>query len=256
MLSVAIIGAGMGGLTAAAALLRVGIQALVYEQAGGFTRIGAGIQILPNSMKVLRRIGVEERLRRFAFAPKSHLNRVWDTGEVLIELAMPETRFDAPYLCMHRGDLHEALVSVLPAGSIELGKKLIGLEQRGSPVEMLFADGTRETADAVIGADGLHSVVREILFGPGRSFQALRRAPKAADLSHSGNFECRHLVERAERGESRLALRLRCLDGTARATGAGRVSAGSIPLSAAAGERVRACPEVLEGVRGIPGRSS
>ena len=63
----------------------------VYEQASRFARIGAGIQMMPNSMKVLRGIGVEERLRRIAFAPYSHLNRVWDTGEVTIELPMPES---------------------------------------------------------------------------------------------------------------------------------------------------------------------
>ena len=79
---------------------------------------------------------------------------------------MPESRYGAPYLCMHRGDLHEALVSVVPAEIIHLGKKLVGLEQGGRRVTLAFADGTRAEADAVIGADGVHSVVREILLGP------------------------------------------------------------------------------------------
>jgi salicylate hydroxylase/6-hydroxynicotinate 3-monooxygenase len=165
-LSLAIVGAGMGGLSAAATLRRIGIDAQVYEQASRFTRIGAGIQMLPNSMKVLRGIGVEGALRAFAFAPRSHLNRAWDTGEVGVELPMPESRYGAPYLCMHRGDLHAALTAVVPADSVHVGKKLIGLEQRAGQVRLAFADGTDAYADAVIGADGLHSAVRELLFGP------------------------------------------------------------------------------------------
>ena len=92
-LSIAIIGAGMGGLAAAATLRSVGAGVRVYEQANRFARIGAGIQMMPNSMRVLRGIGVEDRLRRVAFAPRSHLNRAWDTGEVTNELAMPEERY-------------------------------------------------------------------------------------------------------------------------------------------------------------------
>jgi 2-polyprenyl-6-methoxyphenol hydroxylase-like FAD-dependent oxidoreductase len=163
---IAVIGAGMGGLAVAATLGRIGLAPEVYEQAPRFARIGAGIQMMPNSMKVLRGIGVEERLRRVAFAPDSHLNRVWDTGEVVRELPMPESLFGAPYLCMHRADLHEALASAVPAESIHLNKKLTGLDQKGGRVTMSFADGTRAEADAVIGADGLHSRVRELIVGP------------------------------------------------------------------------------------------
>src|SRR5712671_2096822 len=129
-LSIAIIGAGMGGLAAAATLRQIGIDVQAYEQATHFARIGAGIQMMPNSMKVLRGIGIEQRLREFSFAPYSHLNRVGDTGDVTRELPMPESLYDAPYLCMHRGDLHEALVSVLPAGIIHRDRKLVGLDER------------------------------------------------------------------------------------------------------------------------------
>ena len=88
-LSFAIIGAGMGGLTVAATLRRSGFDAQVYEQAARFERVGAGIQMMPNSMQVLRRIGVEEKLRPFAFEPYSHLNREWDTGRRTDEYAQP-----------------------------------------------------------------------------------------------------------------------------------------------------------------------
>jgi 2-polyprenyl-6-methoxyphenol hydroxylase-like FAD-dependent oxidoreductase len=163
---IAIIGAGMGGMAAAATLRQRGIDVQVYEQAHQFGRIGAGIQMLPNSMKVLRGIGVEAMLRERAFAPYSHLNRVGDTGEIKRELPMPEDLYGAPFLCMHRGDLHEALASVVPNEIIHLSKKLVGLEQNGGPVTLSFADGSTASADAVIGADGVHSLVRDIIVGP------------------------------------------------------------------------------------------
>src|ERR1700681_2933052 len=163
---IAIIGAGMGGMAAAGTLRQVGIDVEVYEQAHQFGRIGAGIQMLPNSMKVLRGIGVEAVLRERAFAPYSHLNRVGDTGELKRELPMPEDLYGAPFLCMHRADVHEALTAVVPSERIHLNKKLVGLEQNGGPVTLRFADGTTAKADAVIGADGVHSLVRDIIIGP------------------------------------------------------------------------------------------
>ncbi|MBI4273742.1 MAG: FAD-dependent monooxygenase [Rhizobiales bacterium] len=164
--TIAIVGAGMGGLAAAATLRQAGFDVEVYEQASRFARIGAGIQMMPNSNKVLRRIGVEQRLRKTAFAPYSHLNRVWDTGEVTAELPMPETLFGAPYLCMHRADLHEALLAVVPPDMIQLNKKLTGIEYKAGRVTLVFADGTRAQADMAIGADGVHSIVRDIIVGP------------------------------------------------------------------------------------------
>ena len=178
-LSVAIVGAGMGGLAVAATLRRAGIDVQVYEQAARFIRIGAGIQMMPNSMKVLRGIGIEERLRKTSFAPYSHLNRIGDTGEVTRELPMPESLHNAPYLCMHRADLHDALVSTLPADIIHLGKKLVGLDQTAGRVTLAFADGTRASADAVIGADGVHSVVRDIIVGPDEPIHKGRIAYRA-----------------------------------------------------------------------------
>ena len=168
-LSVAIVGAGMGGLAVASTLRRAGFDAQVYEQASHFERIGAGIQMMPNSMKVLRGIGIEERLRKTSFAPYSHLNRDGYTGELTRELPMPESLYNAPYLCMHRADLHDALASAVPAEAVHLGKKLVGLEQKGGQggqVTLRFEDGTSATADAVVGADGVHSIVRDIIVGP------------------------------------------------------------------------------------------
>jgi salicylate hydroxylase/6-hydroxynicotinate 3-monooxygenase len=178
-ISVVVVGAGMGGLAAAATLRRAGIEVAVYEQAARFARIGAGIQMMPNSMKVLRGIGVEERLRKLAFAPYSHLNRDGYSGEITRELPMPENLYNAPYLCMHRADLHEALASAVPAEIVHLNRKLTGLEQKGGRVTLRFADGTAATADAVVGADGVHSTVRDIVVGPDEPIHKGRIAYRA-----------------------------------------------------------------------------
>jgi salicylate hydroxylase/6-hydroxynicotinate 3-monooxygenase len=168
-LSIAIIGAGIGGLTAAATLRRVGIKVAIYEQARQFARIGAGIQMTPNPMKVLRAIGLEDRLRQVAFEPVSGINRDHDTGRLTNELpAGPaiEARYGAPYLCLHRADLHAALADAVPDEIVHRNHKLAGLETTGAAVTLNFTDGSQAQADAVIGADGVHSVVREILHGP------------------------------------------------------------------------------------------
>lgn len=163
--SIAIIGAGMGGLAVATTLRQIGADVTVYEQAHQFARVGAGIQMLPNSTRVLSSIGVEEKLRPIAFEPYSHLNRVWNTGEVKRELPMPESLYGSPFLCMHRADLHEALLSILPDQIVQLNKKLVGLDQRAGRVILSFANGGKAEHDAVIGADGVHSLVRSIIVG-------------------------------------------------------------------------------------------
>jgi salicylate hydroxylase/6-hydroxynicotinate 3-monooxygenase len=168
-LSVAIIGAGMGGLATAAALRRAGIDADVFEQAPRFARLGAGIQIGCNAMKVVRGLGLEERLRAEAFYPRSWNNRDFDTGAVRFDMifgASAEERYGAPYLLGHRGDLHSALASAVPSEAIHLGHELTRLESRpDDSVVLTFANGKVAGADAVVAADGVHSLVRDILFG-------------------------------------------------------------------------------------------
>ena len=166
-LNVAIIGAGMGGLATAAALRRVGIEVAVYEQARQFARLGAGIQIGCNAMKVLRGLGLEERLRGQSFYPRSWNNRDWRTGEIKFDMIFGESaeaKFGAPYLLAHRGDLHAALASAVPEEYVKLNHKLVGLDETADGVRLAFADGSTATADAVVAADGVHSVVRDILF--------------------------------------------------------------------------------------------
>ena len=169
----------MGGLAAAATLRDIGMDVKIYEQAARFARVGAGIQMMPNSMKVLRRIGIEDSLRETSFKPYSHLNRQWDTGKVLRELPMPEDLFGAPYLCMHRADLTGALAGRIRPEVIQFNKKLIDLEQGSGTVKLIFADGTQAAADAVIGADGVHSLVRAIVVGPDQPIHKGRIAYRA-----------------------------------------------------------------------------
>ena len=168
-LSVAIIGAGIGGLAAATLLARSGHQVRVFEQASRFARVGAGIQMTPNAMKVLRGLGVEAQLRKIAFQSPAGIGREWDTGAVTNELRMGdeiEARYGAPYLFLHRADLHAAIEAMVPAGVVQLNWQLTDLQQNAHRANLTFADGTRTQADAVIGADGVHSRVREIMLGP------------------------------------------------------------------------------------------
>src|ERR1700758_963355 len=142
-LSVAIIGAGIGGLAAAAALQRVGIEVDVYEQAEQFARLGAGIQVGCNAMKVLRTLGLEQRMRQQSFYPRSWNNRDWRTGEVKFDMIFGESaeqKFGAPYLLPHRGDLHAALASSVPDECVRLSHKLAGLDETADGVRLSFAN--------------------------------------------------------------------------------------------------------------------
>jgi salicylate hydroxylase/6-hydroxynicotinate 3-monooxygenase len=165
---IGVIGAGIGGLAAAAALRARGFRVRVFEQAQEFARVGAGIQMTPNPMKVLRALGVEPELRRISFEPVSGLNRDYDTGALTNALPLRtaiEARYGAPYLCAHRADLHTAIKNVVPDKIISFGRKLAGIEHGSSSITLTFTDRTSEHVDALIAADGVHSVVRDAMLG-------------------------------------------------------------------------------------------
>ena len=166
---IAIIGAGMGGLAALAALNRLGFEATVYEQAERFERLGAGIQMSPNAMQALRGLDLEAAVRRRAFRPEVWANREWDTGATKFDLPLgadAEARYGAPYLQMHRADLHEALLTAAPPGTIRQGKRLVEASPGPDGVRLAFSDGETARADLVIGADGVHSRIRTLILGP------------------------------------------------------------------------------------------
>lgn len=166
---IAVIGAGLGGLAAAGLLQRAGFRVTVYEQADGFSRVGAGIILSANVAKVLRRLGLEDALLATGIRPGAYLSRAWDTGDLLYRIDFDEEserRFGGPYLNIHRGDLHDVLQRAVAPGTVVLGCQLTAIERNGAAQTLRFADGTTAEVDLVIGADGLRSRVRDILLGP------------------------------------------------------------------------------------------
>lgn len=163
-LDIGICGGGVGGLTAAIALASAGHAVTVHEQARAFARIGADVNLTPNAVHALDRLGIGETLRETAARPRFRISRTWDSGEETSRLPMgdaAEAKYGAPQLTIHRGDLLRALEARVPAAAIRLGHKVTAV----SDGTVSFADGTSETFDVVVGADGIHSAVRAALFG-------------------------------------------------------------------------------------------
>jgi len=168
---IAVIGAGLGGCAAGALLLASGHDVHLYEQAPAFGRLGAGIHLGPNVMKVLNRIGIGERLVATGVEPEAWVSRMWDTNDVLFSLplrAVSRARYGAAYLTVHRGDFHELLTNAVPADRLHFDRRLTELDPTGNAVKLTFADGSTAEADIVIGADGVNSRVREVLLGAER----------------------------------------------------------------------------------------
>lgn len=170
-LNIAIVGAGLGGLVTTAALNMLGYQVNVYEQAAELGEIGAGLSLPPNSTRVLEYLGLKEALAQFGNIPEQTIVKHFKSGEVL--LTRPRERYLEKYGCnyyfTHRADVHDLLVTLVmrnnPAG-IHTDHAVIDVADKGSHVDIRFANGKSATADIVIGCDGIHSVVRDKLFDP------------------------------------------------------------------------------------------
>jgi salicylate hydroxylase len=167
-LSVAVIGGGLGGLAAALSLRQAGIEADVYEQAAAFSEVGAGIQIGPNASRILHRIVPAAALTARAVRPASVHQRRWDDGRTL-QLAplgdAVEAAFGAPYYHFHRADLLQALAGAFPPERVHFRHRLAAIRELGDRVVARFENGAEIAADVVVGADGIHSAARRLLFG-------------------------------------------------------------------------------------------
>lgn len=168
---ITIAGAGLGGLTAGLALLKRGFQVRILEQAEQLKELGAGIQLSPNCNRVLFNLGLEDELTKLAAEPEGKIVRLWNTGQTWTLFNLGEVSrelYGYPYLTAHRADLHSVLADAVrreDPDAIVLGAKLVGFDQRGDTVVARTADGRSFEADVLIGADGVHSVVRGQLFG-------------------------------------------------------------------------------------------
>jgi salicylate hydroxylase len=172
---IAIIGGGIGGLTAALALLRRGMTAHVFEQSVKSKEAGAGIEISPNGVRVLDALGLEDALGRAGVVLSGRELRHWKTGETWRWPAPGATVVRHPgahHMMMHRRDLHAILLDAvreLDPDAIQLGRRCIGLAQSDEQVEVQFDTGETFHTAYAIGADGIHSRVRECLLGIDRA---------------------------------------------------------------------------------------
>jgi salicylate hydroxylase len=172
MVSVGVVGAGLGGLSAALSLLRAGFDVHVYERASVLSEIGAGVQVSPNASRVLHGLGLADDLARTGVKPLAWHQRRWQDGSTLLRtpLAEPlEATFGFPHYQMHRADLLTALVRAVPGDRIHLGHRLVDFTDHGDRVTVEFAHGDRAEVDVLVGADGIHSAVRGRLFGGDRA---------------------------------------------------------------------------------------
>lgn len=166
---IAIIGGGIGGLTLALALRKQGLDAVVHERAEVFARVGADINLTPNAVRALDPLGVGAGLRESAARPRFRISRDGYTGEETSRLPMSDTAeevYGAPQLTIHRGDLMSTLEAAVGSDAVRLGHRLESCDASGSTATLRFADGSTEEADVVVGADGIHSAVRESILGP------------------------------------------------------------------------------------------
>jgi salicylate hydroxylase len=156
-------------MTSAVALWQAGVDVHVYERARVLSEVGAGIQVSPNASRVLHRLGLADELERMGVRPRSFHQRRWQDGRTLVCTPLGGEIVEAfgfPHYQMHRADLLAAMVRAFPAERLHAGRRFVGLTDHGDRVEARFEDGTTVEADVLVGADGIHSAVREQLFGP------------------------------------------------------------------------------------------
>tara|TARA_R110000782_G_scaffold117364_1_gene207509 strand:+ start:2076 stop:3248 length:1173 start_codon:yes stop_codon:yes gene_type:complete len=160
-------------MTAALALLRKGFEVSVFEQAPELQEVGAGLQLSPNGIRILHSLGLSAELAKIGFEPLGKEIRLWNTGDTwkLFDLGVESLeRYGFPYMNVHRNDLHQMLIKAVQEASpdaINLDHRFTSVERNDGKVTLAFNGKASQTFDVVIGADGVHSVMREQLFGSG-----------------------------------------------------------------------------------------
>ncbi|MCZ4511465.1 FAD-dependent monooxygenase [Streptomyces sp. ActVer] len=187
-----VVGAGIGGLAATLSLRRAGHEVTLVEQAARFTEIGAGIQLAPNATRLLRRLDLLDAVAAQAARPSHVSFRTWSDGAEICRYALgraAEDTFGAPYLLLHRADLHQALAAAVPPSSVRLNTVVVGIDQYDRSASVTTASGERLPADVVVAADGIRSAARQWLFGADEAvfsrtvaYRALLPADEVADL--------------------------------------------------------------------------
>jgi salicylate hydroxylase len=188
---IAIVGGGIGGLTAAVSLLQAGFDVQVYEQSRLLSEVGAGINIGPNAARLLIQLGLGEECAKVAYRSPFFHQRRWDDGRTLTKTPLGQTiakEFGAPHMIFHRGELHALLAKAVPTERVHLAHRCINVEQNADGVTATFENGVKASADILIGADGIFSTVRRILRGPERprfacrAYRGLIPAERVSDI--------------------------------------------------------------------------
>lgn len=167
-LKVGIVGGGIGGVALASTLRKQGIETRLFERAPAFGEVGAGIQMTPNAVKVLRALGIFDELEKISFLPRNIIGRNWRTGREMWRTPLSEDcprLYGAPFFHVHRADLHRILLETVDLSQTQLSTQCIGAAQNGTSAVARFADGSEFEADVIVGADGIHSVIRKEIFG-------------------------------------------------------------------------------------------
>ena len=164
-----VIGGGIGGVTAALALQQAGLDVTVFEQAEELREVGSGLPLWTNALRALARLGLTDVLETIGAAVNAGSITTWQ-GDVLADLRTEELlkQLGAINTVVHRAELLTMLLKALGEDKVQLGARCVGFSQNASRVCARFADGKEAYGDLLIGADGLHSVVRKQLFGPSK----------------------------------------------------------------------------------------
>jgi salicylate hydroxylase len=179
-LRVAVVGGGIGGAAAAAALVQRGLDVRLYEQAPALTEVGAGVAIQPNGVRVLQRLGLGDELLHFGARWVDPQYRRCD-GTYAVAMWPPALAGTIEFYGMHRADLLAMLVSRLPSEIINTGHRCIAFEQDAEQATLVFDNGARAAADVVIGADGIHSTLQQYVTTPSPPL-------------YSGSIACRGVI--------------------------------------------------------------